>query len=316
LGAAVGSTSARGLPRLAASPALDAAAARELIRALQELSIPEAEDAREPERFYELAFLTGLHGLPTETIPLEWGQRMGWDRELSPVPSAVYLIPLSAIEWDEALRLVNRRHDLDAVVGARTRDARTEAQREFAWVAGARRSLEAPRLTQLIGKAPRQREARLELTKALVGAMWDYGLPSFGRANRSLSETSVQRRLGLAALALATFRAERGGLPASLEALVPEFLSGTWAATSSWKGYVFRYHPGAPVSAGSSFVSSFAYAAAPEVPMEKGVRGFCVDDMGRVAETYDSSEPPIQDGRCQEPPSGGVTNPPQADSRN
>jgi len=300
-GIAVRNIATLDLPRLAASSTLRAPAAERLLEALRRLSLPELHITLDQERFSALGSVIALRQLGTERGSDAWAQVLGWIEDL---PSGVYEIPVSAVEWDEALRLVNQAHDLQSAVVRSTtlaehRQARARLERELAWRDGAERSLEPPRLTQLLRDAGRDREARLELTKALVSAARLLE-PGFLRAQVSLNESRAQFRAGLVALALGTFQAQSGGFPADLEDLVPDYLTEAWGTGTTRDGYVFRYHPGPPLNGKSSFMASFAHTAVPEQPVETGVRGFCVDDTGWTVATLDGTEPLVLDGRCQE----------------
>jgi hypothetical protein len=77
------------------------------------------------------------------------------------------------------------------------------------------------------------------------------------------------------------------------------------------RGYVLRFQPGRHVreippakvnvkTQSPTSVDHFAWTAVPEKPGEPGVRGFCIDDTGRITYTRDGTEPPVKDGRCMD----------------
>jgi len=84
----------------------------------------------------------------------------------------------------------------------------------------------------------------------------------------------------------------------------PSFLDGALASLRTKAGYRRAFHPGpeAPPRAAvagrsrSPGVASFAYTAAPDVPGETGVRGFCGDSTALLCFTADGREPSVTPG--------------------
>ncbi len=218
------------------------------------------------------------------------------------------LLSASTIDWDEALRLVNRRFDLEvAAFRAASVPERRQALASLQADDQSRRSSEAALDAELhrrvggdgsdpvaragaldeIGRTP---EGRRRLA-ALIS-----GQSSLLRAGISWNEGETEFRLGVTAVALAAHRLEKGGFPATLEALAAEYLRDRFAPNTPLPGYVWRYDAGATEP--KSATATYALTAVPEAKGETGVRGFCVDSTGALRSTNDGSAPAVVNGVC------------------
>jgi hypothetical protein len=274
---------------------LPAAPARSLLAGLRRL--PELPSLAEKmdlfERFGALARLVYLHHLGVERGPGAWvGSIEPLMSKLSgEAETRLYEIPVSAYDWDEALRFVNRGFDLTAA-GFRDStpdecdaiDAQHQRERETVEKAAeeALGSLTEEQVREGADLSPGVRRA---LGRWLALLAW----PELLRASISSNEARASLRIGMAALALATHREEQGRYPGSAEDVAreePRFLP-----TSPLGGYVYAYEGNA---------RAFTLTAVPEEKGKTGIRTFCADDTGRSVDAA-GADPVVSEGRCNDP---------------
>ena len=268
---------------LAASPELRSSAGRTLLARLSEED--EIPNDFTVERMDGLARLLRMRELDSSE---EWRELLGPELpEIYEIPAGLYQVPASAVDWEEALRILNRSWDLvqafvDASTSAERARILSDLEKEHEWTWRAKHELEGPRLTRLIDKVEDDAEARLELTRAFVAGTGL--LLTHLRSIVTLNESRAQYQLARVSLALAIFRAERGGWPSHVEELVPDYLSAPPPREAN--GYVFRY---------TTDASAVAIVATPKDFGKTGVRGFCWDGGGGM---LIESAPTLVNGRC------------------
>ena len=257
------------LAHVASSPSLRPAAARELLPKVQNAIDTPFDYGK--ERFFNLATLVWMWQV---------GDAAKWNEILEPeqfptrdLPDGLYRIPASAVDWDEALRIVNRAHD-------RTDDARSyHGPQELGWTS----RLEEPRLSEFVERAVNDElGARLQLTEAVVaGAEL---IPETWPVRFRISRNESRAR-ALATLALAVYRAEHGAWPSRLDELAPDYIKDV----PRTEGYVFSYRASG---------NEIALVASPEKPNQTGHYGYCWDGTDGLHVTVDGSAHRIVDGRC------------------
>lgn len=301
------------LPSIASAPSLAAEDARRLLRELQalpEMSSPAlALDGY--ERFYALDQILLLRLVAAEVGPggmrvvLEpnWFAEVGEELKLDPI---VYLVPTSAFDWEEALRLVNRGIDLSvsalrATTRAETRRRRAEAEaesRDFgretkAALETLKKSVRSEHTAPVdIASAAealaRTPEGRKQLAHLLVSRKDQL------RSSIASNEAEACFRLDVTAVALAVERLEKGRYPEKLDALASDLLPGRFAPSAPIRGYGLSYRA-APAKAGPG---AYALTAVPEEAKVTGNRGLCVDSTGAMRMTTDGTAPKIVGGVC------------------
>jgi hypothetical protein len=226
-----------------------------------------------------------------------WSQIYGKER----VDPLAYLIPPSAFDWDEALRLINRQFDL-AVAAARaeTREGRRAAR--AAAEAGAKaEALRAQAVTDALkGSVGAERtragavgaaslrmaqtpQGRKELSRLLVSP------PDLGRAVIAWNEGEAVTRIQVTAAALFLHRFETGDYASRLDGLPEGLLRDRFARPGVSPGYALTY-VAAP--------GQFALTAHPEERTVTGHRAFCTDSTGVTRFTIDGTAPRILNGLC------------------
>ena len=288
---------------LAASPDLTAEDAHRILRQLNEAPRPRTlAELETTERYTSLAGVFSLHEIGARHGPGAWKEALEiGDQEFYRKPPGLYQIDISAIDWNEALGIVNHHWDRELAVYLDPYVARGSLDDEFAWIASARDTLDdGDRLQALIERAPHDAEARTELTRAFLAGAGIVSENSMRGATMSFNESATQTQLGIAALALAAYQDENGKWPGRLDELVPSFVAEP-PPLGYWKGYDFRYHTDPPESSDPDVVRSFAYTAAPRTIGVHGSGSFCVDASGARVVTYDGREPEVLDARCVAP---------------
>ena len=271
------------LPAVAASPFSSSAKAKELLGFLKELDPPRLiENDLLRSRFYQLTQVT-LSNLAAVRFGPEILERGHGAEATYPLPTAFFSMSLSAVDWDEALRLINRYNDLDvAIVSATTMEERAarvaELDEEFSWTQlSLDEILGDDDAAALLRRAETDPEARERVTRGYV--VGTGVLPSAARTfERQQVELGARFHVALTSLALAVHRAEHGGYPGDAD------VSGIGFQ------YAYDYVPGPSAQ-------NFALVARPGAG-GAGVRSFCVDSGG-ASVAGDDPDSPLNDGaRC------------------
>jgi hypothetical protein len=308
IGLALRGISAPLLPLISCQASLtrgDALGLLRLVGGLSPLSTP-AEALDEYERFHALDQALIIRSLAAERGPgamilqLEpaWLEQTGQSLELDPV---VYLIPVALVDWDEVLRLINRRFDaLVAVHRAantserhRARDSvaqftRQHEERRHAALEKLHKAsnpADVARAAESMLKTP---EGRVDMAHVYLSdepltnqdSPWGYTIAA--------NEADALFRMSAIALALAVHKRDAAAFPDALEA-VDALLPGPLARSTPLSGYVLKYLGGG---------AEFLITAVPEEPKLTGNRGFCLDATGAVRITLDGTAPPSANGRC------------------
>jgi hypothetical protein len=199
-----------------------------------------------------------------------------------PRTEAFERIPPSAIDWDEALRTLNRWWD--------GQDAEA--------VAAAARDLEGAALEPLLAAAAaNDTRARRRVARAFVVLVQRLRLddepPNYRwqlRTQAAWSQNEAVFRVGLVAAAAAAWRAERGRYPGRSADLAHGPSSPGFDPDAGHAGYTFRY-------LADSAGTRFAFSARPQVP-ETGGRSFCADSTGRLASDAQGLAVAVVDAAC------------------
>ena len=262
IGMPIRKLAAKALMQLAARHELSTEVSDNLLSDLKGLPAPMGMyEHLNDERLGLLSGVTLLRALARDEGTAAWHQ-LG---TIAPPPRGTYCVPPSAVEWDEALRIVNRFVDrLDeawTVPGGREREALLrQIDSEFGWSDTAIEDLRPPRLNQLLERADLDVDARVRLARAMLVA--------FDLLPESFRYYDVMNHEGDAILRLATIMLERDPPPAETR-----------------DGYVLRRHEG---------TDAFAYTAEPAHP-HPAWRTFCADSDGKFTEY---GKPTVSDGRC------------------
>jgi hypothetical protein len=244
-------------------------------------------------------------GSLVENIEPEWRRDSGDlpADQLADVPDtsepghpAAYLLPVTTIDWNETLRMVNHGFDV-AVAGLRAdSDAGAASAQVTAEIAklnrGAlellRRSVhgEGTRAADIAATA--QAMARSAAGRRLL-AVLVADAPDLHRASIAENEIDALFRIDVDTVALAVHRLEAGRYPDDIAALTPELLPARFTQTPA-SGYQVTYASAQPIS--------YALTAVPVKATVTGNRGFCVDSAGFTRITIDGSAPRIVNGLC------------------
>jgi hypothetical protein len=285
------------LRRLATAPIRDRASAANLLKGLDPLSqIGNFELVVQHERFVALAGIFLLRELAETKGTAAWREVLDGQvgAPADSRPEGFYRLTISAIDWNLAVRQVNESwdlvHDLVWSPDASREEVRKRLQEGMRWTEETKAALEEPGLSQSLQNVDRDAAARPRLTRAFVDAA---GLlpRDVSRFLRAVNEPLAGRELGLLALALSLHRAERGKLPASVDALVPGYLERIPPARQF--GHVLR------VASGDS--PELALTLVPEIAGVTGSASYCLDTEGRNFILPDGTEPKVVEGRCQPP---------------
>ena len=177
-------------------------------------------------------------------------------------------VPADLVDWDVALRRLNRVYDLGlAVARATTPEGRRAATSRRDAELGADQPLPARPETARLAEAARRGDAaaRTALGRALLGLVTS--LPSLLRACAAFHDEQVASQLARTSVALALQRLETGAFPSALQGKGPLGLAPSM-------GYVFEFSGGG---------DAYTYLAVPERQGETGLRAFCADAGGRPA---------------------------------
>jgi hypothetical protein len=285
--------SAAVVPLLARAAGRDPAEARALVADLRRVpAVGSPGELSEVERVRTLQELVHFYRAGRKS-PHAW--RRSWSEAVAvarethgqlgirpPSTEAFERIPPSAIDWDDALRTLNRWWDVQ--------DAEA--------VAAAAKDLERAALGPLLAAAANDAGARRRIGRAFLVLVQRLGLdddPPYHRwrsgAQAAGNQNEAEFRVGLVSAAAAAWRAERGRYPATGADLALGPSSPGFDPDADQTGYAFRY-------LANSAGTRFAYSAQPQEPGETGVRGFCADSTGRLASTDHGGAIAVVDATC------------------
>lgn len=286
IGRDVRDIAAGAIPAVAAR--LDGATARELLAELRRVPPARrlAETIDDGERYLKLASVLAARQTGIARGPGAWKSwigPLGSDRGASPF----YAMPVTAYDWDELLRLVNRWSDMEvAVFAATTPMQRARAEADAARVGeGLSQSLEVleRRRAGIDSEEARnlllhERHPDRELRQALAGLLFVGGDLAQLRlwVQVALDEGAARLRLAEALVARVADR------PVAVARLV---------GSGAQDGYAFALR---------SLADGEAITAVPETKGETGVRWFCVDSRGGSV-AANEGEPLLDANGCVDP---------------